>query len=57
MRTGPDDVTIGQLAPLGQGRLHLAEGSIANGRLTVTLTPAGRAVFPFIADFRIDEAL
>lgn len=57
IRTGPDDMTFGQLAPVGQGRLHLAEGSIADGRLTVSLTPAGRAALPFMGDFRIDQPL
>jgi hypothetical protein len=57
IRTNPDGTTIGQLAPVGQARFHLAEGSIANGRLTVALTPAGQSAFPFIGGLRIDEAL
>jgi hypothetical protein len=57
MHTAPDGTTIGQLAPIGQARLHLAKGSITGGRLTVAMTPAGQAAFPFLGGFRIDTAL
>lgn len=57
IRTGPDDVTVGTIAPVGQGRLHLVEGSIADGRLIVAPTQAGQAALPFIGAIRIDEAL
>jgi hypothetical protein len=57
MRAGPGDTTVAELAPVGQARLHLAEGLIAGGRLTVTLTPAGEEALPFARGFRIDETL
>jgi hypothetical protein len=57
MRTEPNEMTIGQIVPIGQGRLHLVEASIANGRLVVTPTQAGRAALPFIGDVHIDQAL
>jgi len=57
LRAGPDGTTLGALAPVGQARLHLAEGSIADGRLVVALTPAGAAALPFARGLRIDEPL
>lgn len=57
LRAGPGGTTIGALSPIGQARLHLAEGSIAGGRLTVALTPAGAAALPFARGLRIDQPL
>lgn len=57
LRSGPGDTTLATLAPVGQARLHLAEGSIADGRLRVNLTPTGQAAMPFARDFAIDRAL
>jgi hypothetical protein len=57
MRTAADGSTEAALAPVGQGRLHLMEGSIAQGRLKIGLTPAGEAAMPFAQSFQVDHEL
>ena len=53
----PGDTTMITAAPLGQGRRHMIEGGVANGRLTLAPTRDGIALLPLLATMRIDSAL
>jgi hypothetical protein len=57
IRSGPAGTTVAELAPAGQGRLHLATGTIDKGHLTIALTPVGEAALPFLRGFRVDRGL
>ena len=56
-RAAPRGGTVAELAPVGQARLRLIEGSVLGGRLTVRTTPLGAATLPFARGFAIDRAL
>lgn len=48
-------VTTATLAPLGERRLHLVEGSFAGGRLSLAATAAADRVLPFLRGFRFER--
>lgn len=56
-RAAPHGGTVAELAPVGQARLRLIEGSVLDGHLTARTTPLGAGVLPFARGFAIDRAL
>ena len=53
----PGDATAITVSPVGQGRRHLIDAAIANGRLAVTPTRDGIALLPLLGTVRIDTPL